>query len=95
MVWGAQLTPEQQARLPEFVDKWTKIALSTAPVDRERAEWALIRFYHVAGLAEPRIVWLPCPMSAALSAIAYARVKTAGRERAVRGLRHHSKTRCA
>jgi hypothetical protein len=90
MVWGAQLTPEQQARLPEFVDKWTKIALSTAPVDRERAEWALIRFYHAAGLAEPRVVWLPCPMSAALSAIAYARVKTAGRERAVRGLRHRA-----
>ena len=90
MVWGAQLTPEQQARLPKFVDKWTKIALSTAPVDRERAEWALIRFYHAAGLAEPRVVWLPCPMSAALSAIAYARVRTAGRERAVRGLRHRA-----
>jgi hypothetical protein len=84
MTWDTRLTREQLARLPEVVDKWTGIALSTARVDRDRAEWALTRFYHAAGLVEPRVVWLPCAMSAALSAIAYARVKTTGPERDVR-----------
>jgi hypothetical protein len=78
-------TPEQLARLPEFLRKWTGIALSTAPIDRARAEWDLARFYATAGLAEPRVIWLPCPMSAALSAIAYARVTARGRQREMQG----------
>ena len=33
-----KLTPEQIARFPEFVERWTNIGLSTAPADRPRAE---------------------------------------------------------
>jgi len=31
-----KLTKEQESRFPEFVDKWTKIGLSTESADRKR-----------------------------------------------------------
>ena len=76
------LTPEQEARFPEFVDKWIKIGLSTEPADRARAEKAIVGLYRGANLKEPRVIWLPCPISAALSAVVYAQV-TAHRRIAV------------
>jgi hypothetical protein len=33
-----RLTPEQKARFPEFVERWTKIGLETALADRSKAE---------------------------------------------------------
>ena len=74
------LTAAERARLPEFVQKWTGIGLSTKPVDDGRAERALCRLYRSAGLAEPRIVWAPCPMTAMLSAIAYLAIRVTGRQ---------------
>ena len=32
-----KLTPEQIAKMPEYIEKWTKIGLSTEPADRPRA----------------------------------------------------------
>ena len=69
-----RLAPDQEARFPEFVKKWIAIGLSTAPADRERAERAIRGLYALAKLKEPQMIWLPCPMSAALSVIAYAHV---------------------
>ena len=68
------LTDEQIARFPEFIDKWTKIGLSTQPADRERAERAIRGLYALAKLKEPCVIWLPCPISAALSAVVDARL---------------------
>ncbi len=68
------LSPEQKARFPEFVRKWTDIGLSTMPADRERAERAISGLYGLAGIKRPRIIWLPCPISAALSAVCYAAI---------------------
>ncbi len=48
-----KLTPEQEARFPEFVERWTKIGLSTAPCDFEKAKAAAKRIYKDAGLEEP------------------------------------------
>jgi phage baseplate assembly protein W len=67
-----KLTPEQEARFPEFVQKWIKLGLSTEPADRPRAEAAIAGLYKLANLKEPRVIWLPCPISAALSAVCYA-----------------------
>ena len=67
-----KLTPAQEARFPEFVRKWIDIGLSTAPADRPRAEAAIAGLYRLAKLKEPRVIWLPCPISAALSAVCYA-----------------------
>lgn len=67
-----QLSPAQEARLPEFRDKWAAIALSTQPADRARAETAIAAMYRRAGFAAPHVIWLPCPLSAAVSAVVYA-----------------------
>ena len=69
-----KLTEAQQSRFPEFVDKWIKIGLSTEPADRPRAEKAIAGIYRLANLKEPRVIWLPCPISAALSAVCYAAI---------------------
>jgi hypothetical protein len=58
------LTVEQEARFPDFVEKWTQIALSTEPADRPRAEAAIGGMYRQAGLAAPKkIVWCGSPHS--------------------------------
>lgn len=69
-----KLTAAQEARFPEFVRKWIEIGLSTQPADRARAARAISSLYRLAKLKEPRIIWLPCPISAGLSAVVYARI---------------------
>lgn len=56
----------------EFVTKWAAIGRSTQPADRDRAERAICGLYKLARLPEPRVIWLPCPLSGALSALVYA-----------------------
>ena len=75
-----RLTPTERARIPEFIEKWTEIGLSSTPVDHPQAEWALCQLYASAGLAEPRILWVPCPMTAMLSAIVYTTIRAKGQE---------------
>ena len=59
-----KLTPKQEARFPEFIERWTKIGLSTAPADRPKAEASIRAAYRAAGLKEPRaIVWCGSPLS--------------------------------
>lgn len=48
-----ELTPEQIATFPHYVDKWTKIGLSTEPLDFENAKEATIRAYEAVGLKPP------------------------------------------
>lgn len=63
-----KLTAEQEARLPEFVEKWTQIGLCTGPADRPRAEKAVREIYARAGLAGPaKIVWCGSPLSLGLT----------------------------
>jgi phage baseplate assembly protein W len=69
-----KLTKDQEARFPEFTRKWIEIGLSTKPADRPRAEKAIAGLYRLASLKEPRVIWLPCPISATLSAIVYSNI---------------------
>jgi hypothetical protein len=71
-----RLTKEQEARFPEFVAKWIRISLATGPSDRPAAEEAIGGLYDLAGLGRPKIFWLPCPISGALSACAFAHALT-------------------
>ena len=66
-----KLTSDQEARFPEFIRKWIDIGLSTQPADRPRAEKAIVGLYRLAKLEKPMVIWLPCPISAALSAACY------------------------
>lgn len=62
-VYIDKLTPEQEARLPEYADKWIAIGKSTAPADRFKAAEGIRDIYVDAGRKEPEyIVWCNSPM---------------------------------
>jgi hypothetical protein len=48
-----KLTPEQEAAMPKYVEKWMKIGLNTDPVDMPKAIEAVKLAYKNAGLKEP------------------------------------------
>lgn len=50
------LTDAQMARMPEWVDKWVAIGLSTEPANFEEAEKGVRGCYESAGLAQPTVV---------------------------------------
>lgn len=57
----ASLTPQQQALIPVYREKWRAIALSTEPIDRQRAKGALRAAYAIAGKADPEFRFLNGP----------------------------------
>jgi len=60
------LTKSQQSRFQEFVEKWTRIGLSTEPADRIRAEAGIRKSYEIGGIKQPqRVVWCGSPFSGA------------------------------
>ena len=59
-----KLTPEQEARLPYFRDKWKKIGLSTEPADHAKAEAAIIEAYAQKDYGVPKFVWVDSPIQA-------------------------------
>ena len=61
------LTKEQEDRFQEFIDKWTKIGLSTEKANREEAEKGILMAYKTAGLKAPKIVWCDSPLSMGLT----------------------------
>lgn len=62
-----ELTAEQQARFPEFVERWTNIGLCTEPADRKRAEAGIRLAYETVGLTAKKIVWCSSPLAMALT----------------------------
>jgi hypothetical protein len=58
------LTPEQEAQLSVYRDKWLAIGLDTALANREPAEQALLKAYASANLAAPEFVWAQSPSEA-------------------------------
>jgi hypothetical protein len=63
-----QLTPEQEALIPVFREKWRKIGLSTEPIDIEKAASALNTAYRFCGFPEPEIILCDSPYAAAAEA---------------------------
>jgi hypothetical protein len=58
-----KMTAAEAARMPEWVDSWIKIGLSTDRADRPMFEAAVAACYRYSGLEMPRaIVWAPCPI---------------------------------
>lgn len=63
------LTPEQEARFPEFRDKWIAFGLSTDPANREVGEEGVKEAYQAAGLAPPtEFIWCDSPYAGAMEA---------------------------
>jgi len=62
-----ELTAEQKAQFPAFLDRWMKVGLSTAPADRQQAERGIQLAYQAAGLTPPeRTYWLGSPLAGAI-----------------------------
>ena len=62
------LTPEQVAKFPEYVARWTDIGLCTLPADRGAAEQAIREMYGAANLPPPaKIVWCGSPLASGLT----------------------------
>ncbi len=61
------LTKSQEARFPEFVEKWIKIGLCAEPADRPTAERGIELIYKEVGLKKPKIVWCSSPLANGLT----------------------------
>lgn len=61
------LTTAQEARFPEFVERWTRIGLCTEPANHAEAERGIVLAYQQAKLPPPRVVWCGSPLSMALT----------------------------
>jgi hypothetical protein len=59
------LTPEQEAKIPEYRERFKKIALSTKPIDRAKAEESIKRLYSYLEQDEPRFEWVDNPIEGA------------------------------
>jgi hypothetical protein len=55
------LTPEQEALIPVYREKWRAIALSTERIDREKAAEAVKAAYTAMGKQEPEIIFCESP----------------------------------
>lgn len=60
-----KLTKEQEEQIPVYLERYLKIALSTEPCDRPKAEAAIKASYRYQKLAEPEIVWADSPFAGA------------------------------
>jgi hypothetical protein len=59
-----QLTPEQEALIPVYREKWRAIALSTERIDRRNIAQALRSAYYATYLEEPDVIICDSPYSA-------------------------------
>ncbi|MBW4582763.1 MAG: hypothetical protein KME42_24615 [Tildeniella nuda ZEHNDER 1965/U140] len=67
-----QLTPEQEALIPVYREKWRKIALSTELIDREKAARAVEAAYKFINRPKPKIIFSESPFTAFRVAISIA-----------------------
>ncbi len=49
----AQLTPEQEALIPVYWEKWEYWAICTEPIDKHKAAAAVKNVYPIIGFKEP------------------------------------------
>jgi hypothetical protein len=60
----ATVTPEQEALIPVIRERWRSLALSTQPIDQQKATDAVRTAYAVMGKPEPEIRFLNSPFAA-------------------------------
>jgi hypothetical protein len=56
-----KLTPEQEALIPVYVQKWTSLALSTESIDRQKAAEAVKAVYAAIEKEEPDVLFFDSP----------------------------------
>lgn len=75
-----ELTPEQEALFPAYLEKFRNIGLSTTPTNRQKAEEALTKAYAYLSKTDPNlcvpnpeIIWAESPMAGAVLAAQHAK----------------------
>ena len=56
-----KLSAEQELLIPNFIDKWRKIAFSTDPTNKSAIEGAINKIYSITNLADPLIYYCDRP----------------------------------
>ena len=59
-----QLTPEQEALIPSYRDRWKAVALSTQPLDKQKAAIAIESAYELIEFPKPHLFFFPSPIAA-------------------------------
>ena len=59
-----RLTPEQEALIPVYREKWRSVAFSTERIERKQASEAVKAAYIFSGLSEPEVIFLDSPFRA-------------------------------
>lgn len=63
------LTPEQEAKIPEYLAEFLKLGISTTPCNRAEAESAISDSYDFLGLKRPtQFLWVDSPKEGAIAA---------------------------
>ena len=57
-------TPEQKSSIPSYKQKWLEIALSTEPINQEKASAAVKAAYNSVGKRKPKIEFCSSPQDA-------------------------------
>jgi hypothetical protein len=65
---SVELTPEQEALIPRYLEEYRLKSVSTRPTDRAKAEDAINRSYEYFQLKKPEIVWETSPFAGAEAA---------------------------
>lgn len=63
-----KFTPEQEAKFPEYIEKWSAIGLSTAPLDYRNAKrWALAQYKQHKNPEPKTFITTASPLSSAIA----------------------------
>ena len=68
-----KITKEQKAKIPEYLDQYLKIGLSTDPCNKAKAEKAVADSYKYQKKEVPRFVWMDSPEKGAILAAMLAK----------------------
>jgi hypothetical protein len=55
------LTPEQEALIPVYWEKWGSLVLYTEPIDRKKIYEAVKSLYTLVGKEEPEVIFIESP----------------------------------
>ena len=62
-----ELTPQQEALFSNYLEKWRKIALSTEPINRDKAEEAIKKAYTLIDEPQPQVFFFDSPYAAVVA----------------------------
>lgn len=68
-----ELTKDQEAQIPAYLEKYKQIGLSTRPTDRAKAEAAVTESYKYLGHKPPEFTWVDDPIEGAKLAAQFAK----------------------